>query len=122
MNVLIVDDDTALRRSLGIVLTERGHHVTCCGNSISATAHVKRHPHIDVFLLDYIIGETDGEELLNVIADDLPPECRTIMITGHFESIRSTERLRQQGVVQFLAKPLDLREVCELIEQNNEAA
>ena len=116
MNILIVDDNLALVRSLELVLTEHGHHVHCFSDPATASLYLEQSPEIDVLLLDYLMGEMKGDELLRNMRENLATRCNIIMITGHREEITSTKKLEALGVRRVLCKPLDLDELCELVE------
>jgi DNA-binding NtrC family response regulator len=120
MNILIVDDDKSLVRSLEIVLRVRGHCVTSFCDPAAAKRHLEREPEVDVLLLDYVMGGMNGDALLESVGRNLSPGCRTIMITGHREQIQSTTSLRAMGVSRLLSKPLDLDQLCTLVEGNRE--
>jgi len=118
MNILIIDDDLALLRSLEIVLTEHGHHVTCFSDPVTASLYVAEKPDIDMLLIDFMMGEMNGDELLKIMGRQLSRYCKTIMITGHREEIQSSKILQALGVRLVLCKPLDLDQICELATTN----
>ncbi len=77
MNILIVDNDLALLRSLEIVLTAHGHHVTCFSDPATARLYVEQGPDIDVLIVDYVMGEMNGDELLKRLGRQVTTQCET---------------------------------------------
>ena len=117
MNIVIVDDDLAFLRSIEIIMSSQGHHVSSFCDPATACLYMKQNPDIDVLLVDYVMGEMNGEEVLKTISG-MKSNCRkTIMITGHKESIKSTRILHALGVDRILCKPLDLDQLYELVEK-----
>ena len=119
MNILVVDDDMALLRSLEILLEAQGHYVMSFSDPTTACQYVEHGPDIDVFILDYMMGEMSGEDVLKQVARRLPGNCRTIMITGHSEELASYRILAGLGVHRVLPKPLDLEQLSEVIGQQD---
>lgn len=120
MNIVIVDDDLALLRSLELVLQAEGHHVMSFSDPATANLYLEQQPEIDVLLLDYVMGESTGEEVLRNLSIEKSIPRKTIMITGHKEAIRSSKILQALGVDLVLCKPLDLNELCERIKTPGE--
>jgi DNA-binding response OmpR family regulator len=128
MNVIVVDDDAALLRSLAIVLRSRGHTVKSFDNSREAChfigqSRVGSSPArvgagadspVDVLILDYVMPGLTGEELLRETRECLPPTCKVILISGHTDQVEPLD-LKGMGVTAFLPKPLDFEELCKLV-------
>ncbi len=116
MNVVVIDDNTALLRSIEILIAEKGHCVVCFEDPIAGCSFVKQNAErIDVLVLDYVLPGTTGECVLMWIANYLPKTFRTIVISGHTDMIDPFE-LKVMGVETFLPKPLDFDLLCEAIE------
>ncbi len=62
--ILIVDDDTLLRRSVAFHLEQAGYHARSAANAEDAIALASREP-IDLVLLDIGLPGMDGLEALN---------------------------------------------------------
>lgn len=116
MNILIVDDDASLLRSLEIVLTVRGHRVMAFRDPAAAMRYLEGGPDIHVLLLDYMLDGMHGDEWLESAGARISTGCTTIMITGHKEQVQSSRSLQRMGVRRILGKPLDLERLCTWIE------
>lgn len=120
MNVLIVDDELLLLRSLRRRLVRAGHHVTLATNgrdALEALAHVD----FDVVLSDVRMPEMDGVELARRLAR-LHPTLPILFMSGHADaSDRDLLEMEPLGVFQ---KPLDeerLLRVLGALEGRSEA-
>lgn len=105
-SVLVVDDDHLNRTLLARGLQREGHavHLACDGEAgIAALERLD----IDVVLLDILMPDLDGFEVLQRIKAD--PELRqvpVIMISG-LEDTDSVVRCIEMGADDFLPKPFD---------------
>ena len=114
MNIVLIDDDTGVLRSLEILLEEAGHHVMAFSDPHTACLYFEQKPEIDELILDYCMPSMNAEDVLRAIEGYLPRECKTFILTGHMEEVESSRLLRALGVDRILAKPLDISELCHL--------
>jgi len=108
MRVLIVDDDAAVRRSLGHALRRDGFEVTEAGDGLSALDHLARVCH-DVVVLDVLMPEPGGLEVCRRLrgrGDDIP----ILMLTARG---LVTDRVAglDAGADDYLVKPFALEEL-----------
>jgi signal transduction histidine kinase/DNA-binding response OmpR family regulator/CHASE3 domain sensor protein len=101
--VLVVEDDPAMRRLVGEALSREGLELREAENGSQAMAEVaRRHP--DVIILDLQLPALDGFEVLERLHDD--PETRQIpvvIVTGR--NLSSAERAQlRAGTVGLLEK------------------
>ena len=115
MRIAIVDDDRALLESLSVILAQEGHRVEVLNNSRNALAYFEAAPELDVLILDYLLPDGTGCELLARQRDRLSAGCRVIMTSGHTDLLDFAE-LKRLGVDAFLPKPVDLERLFELLE------
>ena len=103
--VLIVDDESEIRRSLQGVLEDEGYKTLLAESAEDCLATLSRKP-VDVVLLDIWLPGIDGLEALErIVAMDDPPEI--IMISGH-GNIETAVRATKRGAFDFLEKPLSI--------------
>jgi PAS domain S-box-containing protein len=116
--ILVVEDEDITRRALGQLLEHDGWQVTEACNSLTALEQLNQHlPHL--ILMDLILPEMDGLELINQIKQhpqwcqipilvittaDLKPEERS-QLTGYVEQVL------QKGSYQPAELLLDIREL-----------
>ena len=117
-NILIVDDQAAIRQSLKGVLEDEGYKVAGAesGEACLETVHKRD---FDLVLLDVWLPGMDGLEALQKIREmDDPPEV--IMISGH-GTIETAVRATKLGAYDFLEKPLSIERTLILIKNAIEA-
>ncbi len=112
-NILIVDDEVSIRRSLKGVLEDEGY-VALQAESGESCLETLRKQAFDVVLLDIWLPGIDGLETLEKIRElDNPPEV--IMISGH-GTIETAVRATKLGAYDFLEKPLSIDKTLILIK------
>ena len=117
-NILIVDDESAIRESLQGVLEDEGY-TAFVSPSGEDCLELLRKSSIDVVLLDIWLTGIDGLEVLERIRTlEDPPEV--IMISGH-GTIETAVRATKLGAYDFAEKPLSLDKTLILIKNALEA-
>lgn len=117
MNIVIVDNDPALLRSLTLVLGQEGHTVTSFSDPRRALFHfVGKHP-ADILLLDYSMPEMNGDELLHLLKREIPADCRVIMMSAH-RGLQWNLDMEKLGIHTFLEKPVDLETLKGVLTDN----
>ncbi|MFH0780931.1 MAG: ATP-binding protein [Pseudomonadota bacterium] len=112
--ILIVDDETAIRKLLNRFLIEADYE--CHGaDSVQAAKQVLTTNHFDLLLSDLMMPGESGLELIRY-AKEWYPEMGRIMISGYGSPEVSNEII-QVGVYGYIIKPVTKNEV--LIAVNN---
>jgi two-component system, NtrC family, nitrogen regulation response regulator NtrX len=106
--VLIVDDESAIRDSLRMILEYEGYRVDEAGSGPQALARIAdRQP--DAVLLDIKMPEMDGLEVLRAMRErgyDMP----ALVVSGHADIATAVEATRL-GAYDFFEKPLQRERV-----------
>jgi len=104
--VLVVDDDQALRGLFMTLLSKSGFEVDTANDGRVAFDQIHRHPY-SVILLDLMMPEVNGFELLERLQRDSPALLsRVIVMTG--ASQRSMQKLDTTRVWGLIRKPFDI--------------
>ena len=112
--VLIVDDESSIRKSLSAILSDEGLAVIEAADGESAIRSlVESRPAL--ILLDIWMPGLDGLETLKKIRE-ISPETPVVMISGH-ATISTAVAATQLGAVDFLEKPLELTPTVELVRR-----
>lgn len=102
-NILVVDDEPNIRRTLRMLLEKEGHNVADASSSAQALAIVAEQ-HIDLVMLDLRLGTEDGLDILSRIrARGEHPEI--VIVTAHAE-VDEAVRAMKLGAYDYLVKPL----------------
>jgi class 3 adenylate cyclase len=104
MNLLVVDDEEGVRRSLKKVLERDGYRVFLAENGSCAISIVGENPNvIETVMSDYKMPGIDGLETLIEIGK-LNPEMTRIMLTG-YATMESAIESVNAGIDGFITKP-----------------
>lgn len=113
-NILIVDDEKSILRSLEGILTDEGFEVQVESNGAAALERIGESIP-DLVLLDIWMPGIDGIETL-VKIKEAHPTLQVIMMSGH-GTIETAVKAVRLGAYDFIEKPLSLEKV--LLSVNN---
>jgi two-component system response regulator AtoC len=102
-NVLIVDDDDALRESLELVLSSEGYQVVAADCGEAALERIEAGAPVDLVLCDLRMPGLDGFELIPQIARQLPG-VPVVLMSAYGTQDLAVEAM-QRGAYDYLAKP-----------------
>src|SRR5688572_29053265 len=111
-SILIVDDDSGVRDSIGAVLSDEGFRVRYAVDGTEALASAGRE-RPDLVLLDVWLPGMDGIQVLEKLRGDhegLP----VIVISGH-GNIETAVRATKLGAVGFIEKPFTIEGLLEAV-------
>ena len=111
--VLIIDDESSICISLSLAL--QPEYDTVWETDAEKGLERLQTESFDLVLLDLVIGESDGLEVLGKIRER-DPDVAVIMMTA-YGSIRSSVSAMRRGAFTYLTKPLDLEELQIFIRQ-----
>src|SRR5439155_15141060 len=117
LDVLVIDDEPAIREVLSLRLADWGHAVRAVDSATTALREIDaRSP--DVVLCDVVLPGSSGLALLHRVRE-CERELPVVMITAH-GNIDSAVEAMKAGASDFLTKPLDhdaLRALLDNIER-----
>ena len=114
IKVLVAEDESHLGTVLDSFLTARGYHVTTKRDGVAALETLRAESY-DVALLDIVMPEMDGMEVLRRIREEpAPPEV--IIITGN-GTIETAITAMKLGAYDYLAKPYRMAEIDVLVRR-----
>jgi DNA-binding NtrC family response regulator len=112
--VLLVDDEQDFLDTLSERMRDRGMNVSTTTSADDALKKVDTEPY-DAIVLDLMMPEMDGLELLKAIKKK-KPELQVILLTGHARLDKGIEAMKL-GAVDFLEKPADLKLLTQKIKE-----
>lgn len=107
-DILIVDDDQAIRKSMQEFLELEDFKVRSVSNAEEAIDFLKKNQ-VDIVVTDIIMFEMDGLELTNLIKKEYDTDV--IVMTG-YTSEHSYEQAISRGASDFLFKPVRYEELA----------
>jgi CheY-like chemotaxis protein len=123
-NVLLIDDEASLRRSVSIGLMQKGYHTEPCENGMKGLQTLenfkKKGVPLECAVVDIRLPDIDGIKLLKVIKFNYP-DTPVIIITGHGNEAIA-EEVKAQKAEAYLEKPFTIEELTALLEEIPEAA
>jgi len=104
-NILIIDDEKAIRKTLGEILSYEGYKLEEAGDGEEGLKKF-RDKEYDVILCDIKMPKMDGIEFLEK-AKEVNPDIPVIMISGH-GTIETAVEAVKKGAYDYISKPPDL--------------
>lgn len=111
-NILIVDDEKLIIKTLKINLSREGFDVSTAENVDQALAIIQS-KQIDILLSDYLIGSMTGLDLIKQ-AKKLQPDTKVIMFSGQKDTL-VIEKILAHGADIFIVKPFGMKKLLEEI-------
>ncbi len=120
-NILVVDDDTEIRKVLSSILSEEGYSVKTVENGKQAI-EVSEKKRFDLALIDIKLPDMEGTELLHRLKEK-QPHIVMIIITG-FPTIENAMGAVNEGADGYILKPFEIRKLLQAVRKhlNKEAA
>lgn len=106
--ILIIDDEPAIRSSLREILEYEGHTVVDEPDGAAGVRTATRKK-FDVIFCDIKMPRMDGMDVLDMLREK-GVDARVIMISGHGTVATAVEALKK-GAFDFVEKPLDLNRI-----------
>lgn len=110
--VLVIDDEPVIVDVLRQLLVKRGYEVHVAGDAASGRQLLEEQTW-DAVLLDVMLPDADGMELLRWIRDR-NPNLAVVMITA-FGTVESAVRAMKSGAFHYVTKPFKNDEVRHLV-------
>ena len=116
--VLVVDDDADLRKSTRLILTKAGYDVVEAEDGEKAVEVIRSGDNplmMDAIICDLVMPKVSGMEAIAFFRSQFKG-VRILVLTGH-ASLESTAELYQQGVVDYLVKPIVPEKLLAAVEK-----
>jgi two-component system cell cycle sensor histidine kinase/response regulator CckA len=114
--ILIVEDDTALRRLLSAALERRNYRILAAKDGAEALEAFRRHnSDIDLVVTDLVMPRVDGLHLRERILDK-KPDVKFLFMSGYYEQIEEQSQ-RSLTHCGFLEKPFLPDELEEKVRE-----
>jgi two-component system nitrogen regulation response regulator NtrX len=110
--ILIVDDESGIRQSLGALLRDEGYEIEAVASGEECLEQIGRR-NFDLILLDVWLKKMDGLETLERI-QELETAPMAVMISGH-GNIETAVRATKLGAFDFIEKPLSLEKIVLVV-------
>ncbi len=102
MDLLLIDDEVSLRRTMRSTLESMGHAVAEAATGEQAVGQVRRQ-HFDLAFLDLRLGRESGLDVLSALQREAP-ELAVVLVTA-YASVDSAVEAMRRGAFDYLPKP-----------------
>ncbi|MEJ5292189.1 MAG: response regulator [Candidatus Methanosuratincola sp.] len=120
--VLLVDDDIDLMETMKEILEREGYHVDTSPTAEGALKKLREH-YYDVIVIDIMLPDMSGIDLLRSIEVSRIPRIRKIILTGHATLENAVQSLNL-GADAYLIKPVApgklIRTIADQIKKQND--
>ncbi len=115
-HIWVVDDEPAVARYLGELLSDWGYNVRTFRDPAEALVAIEATPHqIDLLITDQTMPGMHGLQLAQ-LARYFKPGLPVVLCTGNSDAIDTAEA-RDMGIRHIFSKPLPVRELVEALAQ-----
>lgn len=111
--ILVVDDSAVNQRLFRALLADTGYHVECASDSAQAMAAVG-HFAPDLVIVDVRLAGADGLDLARELRS-APGKRMAIVAVTSAENDHDAARARESGCDAYMARPVELRALRQLI-------
>ncbi|MGB5158458.1 sigma-54-dependent transcriptional regulator [Desulfobacterium sp. N47] len=108
LSILIVDDETNIRKTLTVCLESRGHRVIAVSNAKDARAEADRRV-FDLSFVDLRLGTDNGLDLIPALLST-SPWLKIIVITA-YASVNTAVEAMRRGATDYIPKPFTPEQV-----------
>lgn len=120
--ILVIDDESAVRRSLRRMLERAGHTVLEASDGRAGLTLFQQH-RPELSIVDIIMPEMDGIEVIIEMRRDRP-QAKIIAISGggQTQGLHFLDMAKKLGAVEALAKPFRVKQLLEAVDRALQAA
>lgn len=111
IRILVVEDEKPISNFIQISLRQAGYHTDCAFDGQEALEQLERERY-DLILLDVMLPQIDGFELMDYIA---PLEMPVIFLTAK-NSVQDRVKGLRMGAEDYIIKPFDVMELLARVE------
>lgn len=115
--VLIIDDETIYSKSIALYLTTGGYHAITREGGLVALSYLAENPDIDLILLDLMMPDIYGLEVLAEIKQN--PQLQHIPVILQTGMLNESEIQRglKMGAVSCLRKPFKRQDLLHAVAE-----
>jgi len=106
-HILVVDDNRLNRMKLAHSLQQEGHRSAAAENGRQALDMIRAEP-FDVVLLDIVMPEMDGYQVLEQMKGDSRLRDIPVIVISALDDMESILRCIEMGAADYLPKPFDV--------------
>lgn len=114
--VMVIDDEEIIRDLLKDILDMLGYDVLIADSPYEAIDLFKKeYETVDVVLLDMIMPQMNGRQLFKELKV-IKPSVKGILLSG-YSLEGEVEKSLYEGIIDFLQKPVSIKELSAVLEK-----
>jgi two-component system, NtrC family, response regulator AlgB len=114
VDVLLIDDEASLRRTLRTALESMGHTVADAADGARSLARLRERP-FDLAFLDLRLGRESGLDLLPELLREAPGLA--VVLVSAYASVESAVEAMRRGAFDYLPKPFTPGQVRVVLDR-----
>lgn len=115
--ILVIDDDTRNVFALNLVLKSKGYTLVSASDGPSGIRMAEQDTEIAVVLLDMMMPEMDGYEVISVIRSK-PTIAKLPLIAVTAQAMAGDrEKCLEAGADEYISKPVDVDQMVDLLKK-----
>lgn len=111
--MLVVEDDSSIRRLVKMVLQREGYRVEVAADGVEAVLKLGLSDY-DVIVLDLMMPNLDGFSFMSTMAENDPERLRRVIVTSAASPGVIRERMRG-APFDLLPKPFNIEDLAERV-------
>lgn len=118
-NILVAEDDKFYAKVYQSKLTKEGYDVTVVGNGKKALEYLENEKIPDLLLLDLIMPEMDGFDVLKAISENNKLKGINVLVMSNLGSEADIEKAKSLGAKDYVVKSnLSIQELIGKIKES----
>jgi two-component system response regulator RegX3 len=113
LRIAIVDDDVHLAQTIKLWLEEKGYDVMQYSNGREFTSALRKES-FDLFILDWVMPDLDGEQILGWLTEQSEHNTPVIFVTQR-DSEEDIAKILNMGADDYITKPVRQKELLARI-------
>lgn len=105
MNILVVDDEEAIRKTIGLLMERMGHRCRLASNGREALKLLEQE-WAEVLICDFVMPVFNGLELLRAMRKRFPDRVASIIMISGQTAMDDAQQAYDLGAKWVLQKPL----------------
>lgn len=111
MKVLLAEDEAVSRRLMEVHLDKWGFEVVGARDGAEAWVHLQQHPDVEMAVLDWMMPEVDGVDLIHRIRNELPGRSLYVIVCTARSGVEDLVTALDAGADDYLRKPFRQEEL-----------
>lgn len=115
-NILLVEDEIALRDANAEFLASIGYSVMCAGSGPEALNLAQQTARIDLVVSDVVMPKMNGREFADRLLQ-MRPHTKMLFVSGYADDVLLQTGFRMNNSMQFLQKPYSLKQLGSKVQE-----